>query len=136
MSLTSEQTEQLIELSAPLVAHPLPWAELSPEQQEAFLWLMPAESIGFTPEQRSWLGLWWLPTTEGELADLNALLPPTTRLAAREDTEGALWLSADLLSAALAEAAPWAALRPALTALPLTYKAAESWPIPQEEDES
>lgn len=127
--MTPEDVELLRSLSAPLVESPLPWSELSPEQQSAFRLLMP--SPFFAPEQRGWIDLWWLPVTEGVIVDLNALCPANTLLSGRVDLEGNFFVSVDLLSDAL-DGGRLAALLPMLEALPLTYKAPEDWTMEEE----
>lgn len=123
-------TEQLIALSAPLVETPLPWSALSYDQREAFRTLMPRPS--FTAEQRTWLALWWLPVDETVLQDLNTLAPVNTRFTSRPDLDGQHYVSADLLSDAL-DGGRLAALLPILSALPLTYRTAEDWPLVEPE---
>jgi hypothetical protein len=132
--ISEQQIETMIALSAPLVEHPLPWAELSPEQEAAFRVLLPLPGVGFDATQREWLSLWWLPVTPEGLAALNALMPPHHVLAAREDTESNLWLSADVLSDAI-DGGRLAALWPLVSALPLNYRPVESWPVPLLEGE-
>ncbi len=127
--MTPEEVDLLRELSAPLVADPLPWGGLTFEQQSAFRLLMPGPS--FTSDQRGWIDLWWLPVTEESLADLNALCPANTALSGRVDVEGNLFVSVDLLSDAL-DGGRLAALLPALETLPLTFKATEEWPMEEE----
>lgn len=125
MSLTQEQIARMVELSAPLVADPLPWTALSDAQQEAFRLLMPRPSFG--EMQRLYLSLWWLPVDQPLLDVLNDLMPPNNVLAAREDDSGGLWLCADLLSDALDDGR-LAALLTTLETMPLTYRTAEAWP--------
>jgi len=133
--MTEQQTAMLIELSAPLVAEPKSWAELTEEQQEAFRWLLPEPGIGFSDEQRYWLNFWWLPVSAEDVSALNELMPANHRLSARADADGNLWLNSDVLSDAI-DGGPWAAIWSTVSTLPLTYRAEESWPSPKEEDES
>lgn len=129
--MTPEIIQALIDASAPLVANPLPWSELSPEQQGVFRALMPQPS--FTPDQREWLSLWWLPVTQEQVDGYNALLPANTRLAPREDIHGNLFLSVDVLSDVL-DNGRLSVLATVLDDLPLTYKATEEWPLSDPEE--
>lgn len=128
MSLTPEQIEDMVTLSAPLVENPLPWSELSPEQQVAFRLLMPDPS--FTDEQRFWLGQWVLAVETQQVEALNALMPPNNVIAPREAEDGSLYVGADLLSDAL-DGRRLAALLPTLETLPLTFAETIVWPEPQ-----
>ena len=124
--MTQDQIDLLIELSAPLVGDPKSWLEVSTEQREAFMLLMPSDF--FTPEQYYWLSFWWLPSSVEGLAALNSLCPPNTTITGREDIHGDLFVSCDLLSDAL-NGGSLSALLPILKTLPLTYKHAEEWPV-------
>jgi hypothetical protein len=126
MSLTLEQIDEMVTLSAPLVENPLPWSDLSPEQQTAFRLLMPDPS--FTNEQRFWLGQWVLAVTPEQVEAINALMPPNNVVSARESVDGALYVGADLLSDAL-DGRRLAALLPTLETLPLTFAETIAWPV-------
>ncbi|HWL54268.1 MAG TPA: hypothetical protein VNQ90_17645 [Chthoniobacteraceae bacterium] len=129
--MTPEEIDLLRDLSAPLVEHPLPWSGLSGEQQAAFRLLMPRPT--FTDEQREWVSLWWLPVTVQQVADINAVVPAGNQYPGREDLDGDLFISVDLLSDAL-DSGRLAALLPILQSLPLTYKLPEEWPVPDLEE--
>lgn len=129
--MTAEKINLVVSLSAPLVADPLSWSSLSPEQQDAFRLLMPSPS--FDAEQRFYLSLWWLPISVEQLDQLNALTPPRMVIQARE-AEGQLYIGADLLSDAL-DGRRLSALLPILETLPITYRPAETWPVAEGEDE-
>ncbi len=131
MSLTEQQIEEMVALSAPLMENPLPWVELSQEQQAAFRLLMPQPS--FDSVQRHFLSLWWLPFPSELIDDLNAGCPTGTQIVPREDGDGGLWLSADLLSDAL-DGRRLSALLPILETLPLIYRPAETWPVAEEDE--
>ncbi|HWL51757.1 MAG TPA: hypothetical protein VNQ90_04940 [Chthoniobacteraceae bacterium] len=128
--MTPEEIDLLRGLSAPLVENPLPWSGLSDEQQSAFRLLMPDADTGFTEEQRTWISLWWLPVSRKEVDDLNALCPENTVIASRQDLDGDLFISVDLLSDAL-DGGRLAALLPILHSLPLSYQLPEAWPQPE-----
>lgn len=125
MILTQEQIDGMVALSAPLVAAPLPWTDLSPEQQGAFQLLMPDPS--FDDIQRFYLGLWVLSVTSQQVDDLNALMPPGSVIEPRV-AENSLFVNADLLSDAL-DGRRLAALLPVLETLPLTYAETVTWPV-------
>lgn len=125
--MTPEQIELLQELSAPLVENPLPWTDLSAEQQAVFRLLLPDPV--FTDDQREWINLWWLPVTPQQIADIKTLIPSGNEYPGREDVNGDLFLSCDLLSDAL-DGGRLAELLPILETLPLTYKLPEDWPTP------
>lgn len=129
MSLTQEQMDLMVELSAPLVENPLPWLELSPDQQDAFRFLMPNPSFGDL--QRHFIGLWVLPVTSGQVDDMNALMPPNSVIAPRVAEDGRLFVGADLLSDAL-DGRRLSATLPVLEALPLTYAETVTWPVEEE----
>lgn len=131
--LSQEQIDAMIALSAPLVENPLPWSSLSEEQKGMFLLLMPQPEAGFNEVQRFYLSLWWLPVTSEQLDEVNTLCPPNTAIAPRLDAEGNRYIGADLLSDALF-GGRLSALEPLLTTLPLTYRQAETWPVPVEEE--
>ena len=126
MSLTQDQIDGMVALSAPLVAHPLPWADLSPEQQGAFRLLMPDPA--FDDIQRHYLGLWVLPVTSQQVDDLNALMPANSGIAPRAAEDGTLWIGADLLSDAL-DGRRLSPLLPMLETLPLPYAETITWPV-------
>ncbi|HWL53875.1 MAG TPA: hypothetical protein VNQ90_15655 [Chthoniobacteraceae bacterium] len=132
--MTPEEIDLLRDLSAPLVENPLPWSELSSEQQSAFRLLMPDADTGFTEEQRTWINLWWLPVSAEQAADIKAKAPTGNQYPGREDIHGDLFVSVDLLSDAL-DGGRLAALLPILETLPLTYKPPEEWPQPIPEEQ-
>lgn len=125
MSLTQEQIDGMVALSAPLVGNPLPWTDLSPEQQAAFRLLMPDPA--FDDTQRFYLGLWAFPVTTEQVDALNNLMPAHHVIAPRAAESGALFIGADLLSDAL-DGRRLSALLPILETLPLTYAPGIVWP--------
>lgn len=129
--MTPETIQTLIAASAPLVANPLPWSQLTPEQQSVFRSLMPQPS--FTPDQREWLSLWWLPVTQEEVDFYNNLLPSNTRISPRADINGDLFLSADIISDIL-DNGRLKQLEALLENNPLTYKPSDHWPSVTEEE--
>lgn len=52
----------------------------------------------FTAQQRALLHGWYLQVTPEQVSAANAALPTDRAIFARADTEGALWLNADLLT--------------------------------------
>lgn len=129
--MTQEQTDLLIKLSAPLVATPKSWLELSEAQRDVFMLLLPSNS--FTEEQYYWLSFWWLKSSVEELAALNSLCPPNTTITGREHIHGDIYVSCDLLSDAL-YGGSLSALLPILETLPITFKPAEEWPVSENVD--
>lgn len=128
MSLTQEQMDLMVLLSAPLVENPLPWVSLSPDQQDAFRFLMPNPSFGSL--QRHFIGLWVLPVTPEQVEDMNGLMPPNSVIAPRAAADGRLFVGADLLSDAL-DGKRLSSLLPILETLPLTYVEIISFPEPE-----
>ncbi len=125
MSLTQEQIDGMVALSAPLVENPLPWAELSEAQQGAFRLLMPGPG-GFDQMQRYWLHQWWLPVTAGQLDVLNGMMPAGSVIEGRASADGGIYIGADLLSDAL-DGGPLADLLPVLEGIPLTFGLTIAW---------
>lgn len=130
MSLTQEQMDLMVELSAPLVENPLSWLGLSPNQQNAFRFLMPDPS--FDDTQRHYLGLWMLEISPEQLDDANALMPPNSVIFPRVAEDERLFVGADLLSDAL-DGRRLSALLPILETLPLTYVDTITFPEPETE---
>lgn len=125
--MTQQQLDDLIVLSAPLLDNPLPWNQLTPDQQSAFKILMPQPKEGFTEDQRYWINKWWLPITEQQIENINDLVPANTKFVGREDINGDLFLNVDLLSDSLNNGRLSSILF-ILETLPLTYKLEEEWP--------
>ncbi len=126
MSLSQQQIDEMIALSAPLVTSPQPWAQLSTQQRAAFRLLMPAGFGGFDDDQRFWLRQWWLPSNADQIQQLVVLCPADTVVAGRIAADGRIFLSADLLSDAL-DGGRLAALMPVLEMLPLTFAETITW---------
>jgi|GEM_PF-5688749 len=123
--MTQEEEQIMQQASAAMVDTPTPWASLTPLQQLIFRGLMPQPS--FTPQQHEYISRWWLPLSNQQLSDINALCPADTRVEGREDGHGQLYVSCDLLSDALDGGRLWALL-PLLETMPLTYLLPEAWP--------
>jgi hypothetical protein len=128
--MTPEQQQALIDASAPLVENPTSWNDLPEEAKQLFLLLLPEPS--FTEAQSYWIRFWWLPVTQETLEQLNALAPANTLLTGREDSDGNLWVSCDLLTDAFNDGR-LAAMYPILATLPITYKT--DWPQAEVEEE-
>jgi hypothetical protein len=127
--MTPEQQQALIEASAPLVENPTPWRDLPSELKDLFLLLMPEPT--FSAAQSYWIRFWWLPVDEQIVDALNALAPPNNVLMGRADVNGDLWLSCDLLTDSIGNGRLFA-MFDILETLPITYKAEEDWPVPEQ----
>ncbi len=127
MTWDDPKVAEMVEISAPMVGNPLPWVSLNEDQQRVFRYLMPDPC--FDEVQAHFLSLWWLPVTEQQLADLNALMPPNNVISARVSLAGTLYVGADLLSDAL-DGRVLADLLPIIETLPLNYAETITWEEP------
>ena len=123
MSLTSEQLAllQKIELGS------YSFSSLSTEEQSLLSSILRPNGP-FTSLQRDLLHDWYLPVTSGQLAAANAALPKGIAISGRADSEGVLWVNADLLTDCAQPGDTYNAIGGLLIALPLTKKPDSDFP--------
>lgn len=111
-----------------LRAEPRSYAEMPAEWQAALTSAMRPDRLhGFDGQQANWIYSWLLQVTTEQLADLQALHPH--QYAAREATDGTLYLSAALLTDAL-DGRRLSAAEPILTGLTLRHDSVVNFPEP------
>ena len=112
-------------------ATPRSYAEMPAEWQAALTGAMRPDRLhGFSDQQAAWIYGWLMEVTAEQLADLQALHP--RQYAAREATDGKLYLSADLLTDAL-DGRSLSAAAPILTSLTLYHTTSVTFPAPESE---
>lgn len=113
-------------------ATPRSYAEMPAEWQTALTGAMrPHRLHGFSEQQSAWIYGWLMEVTADKLADLQSLHP--RQYAAREATDGKLYLSAAPLTDAVDGRSLSAAL-PILANLTLRHDTAVTFPEPATDD--
>ena len=111
-----------------LRANPRPYADIGAEDKAVLTQAMRPDRLhGFNGQQAAWIYSWLLEVTAEQLAELQALHP--RQYAAREATDGKLYLSAALLTDAIDGRSLSAALL-ILESLTLVYADTIEFPEP------
>ena len=115
-----------------LRAEPMPLADFPQAWIDALIEALRPDPIhGFSGQQAAWIYAWLLEVTADQLAELQDLHP--RQYAAREATDGTLYLSAALLTDAVDGRSLSAAL-PILANLTLRHSTAVTFPEPETDD--
>jgi len=118
--MTPEEIALITAIGDALRSQPMSWDQIPEGMKETVIEIMrPRPS--FTVQQRAFLDHWWLEVDGDGIDAINALMPQNHVVSPRIDTNGGLWLSADLFTDAVDEGSRLHAILPLLLSLPLHF---------------
>jgi hypothetical protein len=132
--MTPEQIETITAIGDALRSQSMSWNQIPEGMKGTVIEIMRPRPF-FSSEQRAFLDHWWLAVDEEELEEINAAMPPGHLCDPRIDTDGGMWLSADLFTDAVDGGSRLNAILPLLLELPLHYHEDDFWPPPTEATE-
>jgi hypothetical protein len=132
--MTPEQIETITAIGDALRSQPMSWDQIPEGMKETVIEIM-RPNPSFTPEQRAFLNHWWLEVDADDVDAINDLMPENHVVSPRIDTNGGLWVSADLFTDAVDEGSRLNSILPLLLGRALHYHEEDFWPS-QDEDES
>jgi hypothetical protein len=131
--MTPEEIALITSIGDAIRSQPMAWDQIPEGMKETVIAIM-RPMPAFTPEQRGFLDHWWLQVDAEDVAAINSLMPASHMVSPRIDTNGGLWLSADLFTDAVDEGSRLNAILPLLLGHPLHYHENEFWPVAESSD--
>jgi hypothetical protein len=129
--MTPEEIALITAIGDAIRSQPMAWDQIPEGMKEHVIAIMrPMPS--FTEQQRTYLNHWWLSVDADDIAAINALMPTNNVCSPRLDTEGGMWLSADLFTDAVDDGSRLNAILPLLLGRPLHYHEDDFWPVETE----